>query len=153
MSRRRNRMQPGLCTELFFLEEAPALARCHRPCFERRRPDAGAFRGALVKAGLRPYGASVGDVDALCAGEIQEVLAGRAARETIDPAELPDGAMYARDCALDLIHARCARASSFNGYGPPLSLHQAGLRLPPKIVCAAINSGYQAGRHASISRV
>jgi hypothetical protein len=61
--------------------------------------------------------------------------------------------MYARDCAVDLICERCARASSFNGYGPPLSLHRAGLRLTPKIVCAAINSGYQAGRHASIGSV
>ena len=107
----------------------------------------------MVKAGFVPHATSVGDIDALCAGEIREVLAGRAARETIDPAQLPDGAMYAMGGAACLVHESRARAWSFNGYGPPLPLHPAGLRLTPKIVCAAINSGYHAGLHASIGSV
>ena len=151
--RRRKLMQPGLYTELFFLDEATALAGGHRPCFECRRPDAEAFRRAVVKAGFVPHATSAGDIDALCAGEIGEVLAGRAARETIDPAQLPDGAMYAMGGAACLVHESHARAWSFSGYGPPLPLHPAGLRLTPKIVCAAINSGYHAGLHASIGSV
>jgi hypothetical protein len=61
--------------------------------------------------------------------------------------------MYAADGAAYLIQDRRARAWSFSGYGPPLPLHQAGLRLTPKIVCAAINSGYQASLHPSIGSV
>lgn len=151
--RRRKLMQPGLYTELFFLDEATALAGGHRPCFECRRPDAEAFRDALVKAGLVMKGASISDVDALCAGEIQQILTGRAARETIDPAELPDGAMYATGGTAYLVHKSCAHAWSFGGYGPPLPLHKAGLRLTPKIVCAAIKYGYQPALHTSIGRV
>jgi hypothetical protein len=37
-------MSPGTYTELFFLDEATALAAGHRPCFECRRADAVAFR-------------------------------------------------------------------------------------------------------------
>ena len=151
--RRRKLMQPGLYTEVFFLDEATALAGGHRPCFECRRPAAEAFRRAAVKADLVRQDALISEVDVLCAGEIQQVLAGKAARETIDPSELPDGAMYAADGAAYLIHNRRARAWSFSGYGRPLPLHQAGLRLTPKIVCAAINSGYQADLHASIGSV
>lgn len=41
--RRRQLMQPGKYTELFFLDEATALAAGHRPCFECRREAAQAF--------------------------------------------------------------------------------------------------------------
>lgn len=41
--RRRSVMSPGLYTELFFLDEATALAAGHRPCFECRRADATRF--------------------------------------------------------------------------------------------------------------
>ena len=36
-------MQPNRYTELFFLDEATALAAGHRPCFECRRRDAERF--------------------------------------------------------------------------------------------------------------
>ena len=42
-NRRRSVMTPGLYTELFFLDEATALAAGHRPCFECRRDDAMRF--------------------------------------------------------------------------------------------------------------
>lgn len=41
--RRRVVMTPNRYTELFFLDEATALAAGHRPCFECRRHDANAF--------------------------------------------------------------------------------------------------------------
>src|SRR5690606_3408197 len=41
--RHREVMAPGRYTELFFLDEATALAAGHRPCFECRRADAIAF--------------------------------------------------------------------------------------------------------------
>jgi hypothetical protein len=47
--RREGMMMPGRYTELFFLDEAVALAAGHRPCFECRRADALRF-AALVGA-------------------------------------------------------------------------------------------------------
>jgi len=44
--RRRSVMSPGRYTELFFLDEAVALAAGHRPCAECRRERFNAFRNA-----------------------------------------------------------------------------------------------------------
>jgi hypothetical protein len=44
--RHRMLMRPGSYTELFFLDEAAALAAGHRPCAECRRPDYQAFQAA-----------------------------------------------------------------------------------------------------------
>lgn len=148
--RRRKLMQPGLYTELFFLDEATALAGGHRPCFECRREDAVAFREALTRAGRLARGASISEVDRQAAGEVQAVLSGRAARESVAPSTLPDGAMYAAEGVAWLVHNRSARAWSFGGYGPPVPLHRAGSRLTPEIVCAAFDCGYRAALHTSI---
>ncbi len=51
--RRRAIMQPNHYTELFFLDEATALAAGHRPCFECQRERANAFRAAW-QAGNHP---------------------------------------------------------------------------------------------------
>src|SRR4051812_48029475 len=44
--RRREVMSPGRYTELFFLDEATALAAGHRPCAECRRERFNAFKSA-----------------------------------------------------------------------------------------------------------
>ena len=48
--RHREVMQPNRYTELFFLDEATALAAGHRPCFECRRRDAARFAALWAKA-------------------------------------------------------------------------------------------------------
>ena len=48
--RRRTVMSPGLYTELFFLDEAVALAAGHRPCAECRREDYVRFQAAWARA-------------------------------------------------------------------------------------------------------
>lgn len=48
--RHREMMQPNRYTELFFLDEATALAAGHRPCFECRRADAERFAGLWADA-------------------------------------------------------------------------------------------------------
>src|SRR5580704_9279628 len=48
--RKRKVMTPGRYTELFFLDEATALAAGHRPCAECRRERFNAFRSAWQKA-------------------------------------------------------------------------------------------------------
>jgi hypothetical protein len=47
--RRRSVMSPGRYTELFFLDEAVALAAGHRPCAECRRERFNAFKNAWVR--------------------------------------------------------------------------------------------------------
>lgn len=49
--RRRSVMSPGRYTELFFLDEAVALAAGHRPCAECRRNRFNAFRHAWTYSG------------------------------------------------------------------------------------------------------
>jgi hypothetical protein len=51
--RRRSVMSPGRYTELFFLDEAVALAAGHRPCAECRRQRFNAFRDAWIRSGDR----------------------------------------------------------------------------------------------------
>ena len=89
--RRRQVMTPGRYTELFFLDEATALAAGHRPCFECRRADARDFAGlwAAVHEGGRPVKAP--DMDLRLHAERTAI----ADRQTVDAAaldRLPPGA-------------------------------------------------------------
>src|SRR3979411_1231120 len=92
--RRRAVMGGRSWTELFFLDEATALAAGHRPCFFCRRRDAIAFREAWAQgnAGAAPCAAARDEV------LHRERLSGRSKRLHPLPAavaELPDGAMVA----------------------------------------------------------
>jgi|SRR5579872_34290 len=49
--RQRTVMSPGRYTELFFLDEAVALAAGHRPCAECRRERFNAFKQAWIRSG------------------------------------------------------------------------------------------------------
>ena len=55
--RRRELMQPGQYTELFFLDEATAFAAGHRPCMECMRERAVEFRDAWAATNLDAVGA------------------------------------------------------------------------------------------------
>jgi hypothetical protein len=48
--RKRQIMAPNSYTEIFFLDEATALAAGHRPCFECRREDFNRFKKLWIKA-------------------------------------------------------------------------------------------------------
>lgn len=62
-------MSPNLWTELFFLDEATAMAAGHRPCFECRRAAAKLFKAAWLK-GNPLYGFT----QKTLIGKIDEVL-------------------------------------------------------------------------------
>lgn len=143
--RKRQLMQPGLYTELFFLDEATALAAGHRPCFECRRDAAKAFRDALAL----PAPVRVADLDARIAGEVQSVLKGQAARETLDPASLPDGAFFASGGTAFLKQGQTGRPWSFAGYGAPSPLPPQATRLTPQATCTALAAGYRPALHAT----
>src|SRR3954469_18219800 len=88
--RRRNLMQPGRWTELFFLDEATAFAAGHRPCAYCQRADYDRCLARLGEPGA----------DAVDARLHAERVDGRARPlhvASLD--ELPDGAIVLRDGA------------------------------------------------------
>src|SRR4051812_13978108 len=88
-------LQPGRFTELFFLDEATALAAGHRPCALCRRA-ASARSGALGAAPHAGERAAAAIDDRLHAERLRD--GGRAQRH-LDAAldDLPDGAVVLRD--------------------------------------------------------
>jgi len=147
--RQRTLMSPGLYTELFFLDEATALAAGHRPCYECRRSDALKFRAALEAGGSVPASESVTEIDRLIAGDIQAILKRKVTRQQVDPHDLPDGAFYAVDDTAFLKHGAQALPWSFAGYSPPVALHRKATRLTPAPSCAALAAGYVPHIHTS----
>ncbi|MEL7490362.1 MAG: hypothetical protein AAGJ73_06560 [Pseudomonadota bacterium] len=140
--RRRTVMGAGY-TELFFLDEATALAAGHRPCFECRRDAANAFADAWATAkelGARPKAA---EIDAVLH---QERLDARTKRTWPIDATPPAGAVIAvGDTAYLLVTGAGYKKWRPDGYGPeiksPRPAH-ARLLTPPSTV-AALRAGYQ----------
>jgi hypothetical protein len=129
-------------TELFFADEATALAAGHRPCFECRRADAVAFAAAWGRArGTPPPRAP--EMDAVLHAER---LDGRRAKRlhAMPFADLPDGAMVADAGRAWLVRGEALLSWSFAGYGPPHERPRRGdaLALTPPAIVAALRQGY-----------
>ena len=150
-ARRREVMATRSWTELFFLDEATALAAGHRPCFYCRRADANAFRAAWEEGnGISRAKASEIDAVLHC-----ERLDGRAKRLHPLPCaidELPDGAMVATGSESYLIAQGRAMQWSFAGYLVcDVNLQDAWLLTPPSTV-KALHAGYEPVLHESAKR-
>jgi hypothetical protein len=96
-SRKRELMTPGNYTELFFLDEATALAAGHRPCSECRRQDYDRFKAAWI-TGNPDLGfdskTKIAELDRqLHADRLNLDKTQRTF--TADPASLPDGVFLA----------------------------------------------------------
>ncbi|MEQ8480981.1 MAG: hypothetical protein RIC18_10005 [Hoeflea sp.] len=152
-NRRRTLMHPGRYTELFFLDEATALAAGHRPCFECRRRDALAFSETLARSqGVVKLKAP--QIDALVArdravppdDESRRIEAGQIK-------ELPDGVMIRRDSTYLLVLDGRLRPWSFSGYGPEATnvrvTGQTFHLVTPGVTIAAIRQGYRPILHPS----
>ncbi|HZT19301.1 MAG TPA: hypothetical protein VFA23_07835 [Dongiaceae bacterium] len=143
---RRKVMAGRSWTELFFLDEATALAAGHRPCFFCRREAAEAFRAAWAEGcgGSRPLAAEMDET------LHRERLAGRRKRLhplPAPPEELPDGAMVAKGTAAFLIVGGRAMLWSAAGYRRSRSsLADAWLLTPPSTL-RALAAGYSALLH------
>ncbi len=119
-NRRRALMQPGLYTELFFLDEATALAAGHRPCYECRRQHALAFADFLAQAKGLPR-LTAKPIDALLAND-RAVPSDDASRRIGAGgfSSLPDGVMVRRGGAFFLVLGGKLRPWDFSGYGPEI---------------------------------
>jgi hypothetical protein len=140
-------MTPGTFTELFFLDEATALAAGHRPCYLCRRADAVAFADA--------FAAGAGTAGPLRAPAMDAVL--HPLRRPTGPhrptwraraRDLPDGTIVRRDDGEWLVSERALRRWSFVGYGAPERLPSGSLAvLTPEPTVRAIAAGYDVALH------
>jgi hypothetical protein len=137
---RRTPMSPGTWTELFFLDEAVALAAGHRPCALCRRP---AFRAFQVAWG----GAPAPEIDR--ALHAARVTPGRSQRRHLAPAaDLPDGSMILWQDRAHLCQGGRALPFAAAGYGPPVPLPQGPVTvLTPAPVIAVLRAGYRPVLH------
>src|SRR5690349_3171301 len=107
-------LQPGRFTELFFLDEATALAAGHRACALCRREDY--RRLQAVWADLHP---GERGADAMDARLQAQRVDGRTRRLHPAPyAALPDGAFVVVDDAPLLVVGETLRPWAVGGYGP-----------------------------------
>ena len=132
--RHRTVMTPGRWTELFFLDEATALAAGHRPCAECRRADFNAFAAAWPHSERRAP--AIDDV------LHRERLGERPAVD--DTAALPDGAMVASGPQAYLVAGGALHRWTPGGYRDPGAQPPGALVLltPPSTVVALAN-GYR----------
>ena len=112
-------------TELFFLDEATALAAGHRPCFYCRRDDANRFRAA-GKQGNGVSRVLARDIDAVLHRERLSGGKKRLYPLAVPLDELPDGAMLQEGTESYLIVQ-----------GRPLKWSPAGYRAAPDAIWGA----------------
>jgi hypothetical protein len=125
-------------TELFFLDEATALAAGHRPCFLCRRTDAERFRACF------PDAPSASEMDATLH---RERLKGPAKRLHPMPSIFAPGLMAAAGDGAWLWAGRWLRWTP-EGYFPDAPPIFDGLLTPPSTV-AALLAGYKPVLHPS----
>jgi hypothetical protein len=139
-------------TELFFLDEATALAAGHRPCFFCRRENAVRFRAAWEK-GNGVANVRAGDIDSVLHRERLDGARKRLHALPMPPDKLPDGAMVRQEDQSSLITQGRALAWSPAGYREtPGALHDAMLLTPPSTL-RALSAGYRPLLHPSAGHV
>ncbi len=139
-------------TELFFLDEATALAAGHRPCFLCRREAALAFRFAWA-AGNGGQLPSAPQMDAVLHGERLQGGIKRTHALVSATADLPDGTMIVARGQAFVMAAGQPLLWQPGGYHPvsaPLDVE--GLITPPATV-AALRAGYRPMLHHSATIV
>ncbi|MCZ7590246.1 MAG: hypothetical protein M5U27_15590 [Gaiella sp.] len=140
--RRRSPLQrPGRFTELFFLDEATALAAGHRPCAECRRADYDRFR--TLWRGL--HGESGADtIDARLHAERVEPATRTRRLHEARFADLPNGCFVLHDGAPKLVLGDLLLPWSAGGYGrgEPRPGGRATLVTPPSLA-AVLHAGWE----------
>lgn len=163
--RRREAMAARSWTELFFLDEATALAAGHRPCYYCRRDDARRFAEAFARGnGLARVSAK--HIDATLHAERLDGKAKRLHPLPCALGELPDGAIVmdasgaesslASDVTTSTRHSACyliaegrALRWSFDGYRQAGTAPDEALLLTPPSTLRALSADYTPVLHPS----
>jgi hypothetical protein len=146
--RRREVMGGRSWTELFFLDEATALAAGHRPCFFCRRGDASRFR-AVWEAGNGVRDVLAKDIDAVLHRERLSAGKKRLHALPVPLEQLPDGAMIQQGAESYLILQGRALKWSPAGYRAAPNPLQAAMLLTPPSTLRALEAGYRPVLHQS----
>jgi hypothetical protein len=148
--RHREVMTPGSYTELFFLDEAAALADGHRPCAECRHADYVRFQTAWRSAcGLR-QAPSAEWIDTVLHDE-RRSAPWQKRTYAADIASLPDGSYIALDERAWLVHGEWVHAWSPDSYVEHQRRPASGVVrvLTPTSIVAALRAGYRSRVHPS----
>jgi hypothetical protein len=145
---RRQVMSRRSWTELFFLDEATALAAGHRPCFFCRRQAAEAFRSAwtIGNGGERPSAPAMDEVL-----HRERLENGRKRLHSL-PApidRLPDGTMVAIGMTSYLIAGGRAFEWMESGYRESASMPSEAKLLTPPSTVHALSAGYAPILHST----
>ncbi len=147
-------MQPNRYTELFFLDEATALAAGHRPCFECRRRDAEHFAALWGETRGWPAPARAPEMDLALQAE-RVGTQGQKITYRAQLAALPDGTF------VRLLDGNTAQPYLFDrtnlfpwspaGYGTPMpALRRREVEvLTPRSIVAVLSAGYRPMLHPS----
>ena len=142
--RHRQVMAPNTYTELFFLDEAVALAAGHRPCAECRRADFNAFRRAFG-ADLRAP-----EMDAILHPARVDRKTRRQIRHQAAMADLPDGSFILHEGAAHLVRAGTILPFGASGYGSARPRPRGPVTvLTPEPTLRALQNGYRPVLHHS----
>ena len=149
--RQRQIMQPGHYTELFFLDEATALAAGHRPCSECRRDRYVDYLEAWARAFGMDKRPTAKDID-------QQLKRDRSERwdsMVTDLNNMPSGVIVKAENTGDFYLVRDGRLHrwSFAGYGPSLSpkdVASAFALVTPSCHVRVLQSGYVPALHLSL---
>jgi hypothetical protein len=150
--RQRNVMTPLRYTELFFLDEAAAIAAGHRPCYECRREAFRFWQDAWRDANSLPDRPRAPEMDTVLHGE--RVVPGIRMQQRWVAAldDLPDGAFVEIDGAAYLVQQEGLRCWSWQGYGASVPRPDTTVTvITPSSSVAALRAGYRPVLHPSAS--
>jgi hypothetical protein len=144
-------MKPGVYTELFFLDEATALAAGHRPCAECRHAAYRAFKACWAAgAGVPVQGLSAAKMDRVLHADRRD---GKRRQHTwrAPPGTLPVGTMVAIGGAAWLVAGEELLGWTLDGYRGRRPAHaEAEVDvLTPRSTVAALRAGYLPGLHGT----
>jgi hypothetical protein len=141
--RRRPIMRPRRYTELFFLDEAVALAAGHRPCAECRHAAYQSFRTAWTAARALPAEPAVDDIDRVLHWQRRLVDGARVTYPAL-LSELPDGVFIVHDEEFWLAHDGGLNRWTPAGYTDRIDQFDGPAAvLTPRATVEAIRAGYR----------
>ena len=151
--RRRNLMTPGHYTELFFLDEATALAAGHRPCAECQRERFTQFRDVWATANPELSGTARPAATVLDLALHQERTAtiDDGNRSCMSIESMPDGVFVTDDeyNAYLVLAGQLLRWSPAGYEVPSAPLQYPARVVTPASVVRTLTAGYPAGIHDS----